>query len=969
MGDAVKTYFTPEEKSAFVRFLEQQKSAGGLDELRAILLPVAEHAALAELQANWLYESMMAKPGAEPGASDERRLIELQGRRLKYSDLGRQIEAYWNVYPENPSKAQIFEQMIAAYHSAGDSAAELRLLSAAYARAPLGGNLQRRYFELLLANAPDRLVDLAGSAVIPEARFAAANFAVANGGSAVALRAVESGGRRLPPVWARAYTGLVGLYYGEADARVNTSFSQALGSMKIGDRLAAKGDRNQQLTGDTWFYYGSRYGEYLDVTKRPGGEDFHPAEVEGHPARASAYFTLAEYYRERAEPQRAISDYEHTLELNPLRADAHSRIAEIFWQQGKKDQAVAQWKRALEVFGRQQDSGRVPEEFWDSLAATLKEIGQRKALDAVRPEADRVLRTYIRRNGQYRAQPLLEAAVAASSDPSAGVAWVLDLSRAASDPATFLAQLVGEQWFPEAHKAALFDRIVADAENRASQAYGQAREAMLGELRNWEFRRLDYLLSRGLTEKARAAFDALPDEVRRANGSMVAPLEIRLAAQEGKLDSLLERYRREPDKAPPPEVLQNAASSLREKGNKVASQKLLEFFYTRQLEQRNLEASNFLGLAEIRLETGDTAGASRLLRRMTLVAGEPFETQMAAADLLQKYSRHAEAAEFVAERVQAVPWDADARIRLARAQIAAGKDRAAAVAALHAVAASKDAAYASRSDAALLLGQNKAAAPLAGSAELDLLVKNAAPAPTAAEQPFFYRARVEATRGTADPAARVQLLLGAIALNPDAPPEARVWLEHAAVETSHYPLAVAAIRPTLEAGGLRYVLQRAESGEGEEEQPRRARRRAVFAEAGSPERDYFAQQFLSGTSLSDAERSSAARDLAAALEKLGQLGTAETFLRVAYALQPDEKARAGLRQSLDRLEANATRRAENARRRPVLSQNLEQPNVVRPRLGSQARPTSNVRGPTSRLVSGVERWTLGVGRPANGGVQ
>ena len=50
----------------------------------------------------------------------------------------------------------------------------------------------------------------------------------------------------------------------------------------------------------------------------------------------------------------------------------------------------------------------------------------------------------------------------------------------------------------------------------------------------------------------------------------------------------------------------------------------------------------------------DTAQTLALLRRMNLVAGQPFENLDAAAALLEKTGHPAEAVEFRAARVQAV---------------------------------------------------------------------------------------------------------------------------------------------------------------------------------------------------------------------------------------------------------------------------------------------------------------------------
>ncbi len=50
--------------------------------------------------------------------------------------------------------------------------------------------------------------------------------------------------------------------------------------MTVGARIGKATDRDQQLAGDEWFYYGGRYGEYLSATKQAGSEDYLPAMVE-----------------------------------------------------------------------------------------------------------------------------------------------------------------------------------------------------------------------------------------------------------------------------------------------------------------------------------------------------------------------------------------------------------------------------------------------------------------------------------------------------------------------------------------------------------------------------------------------------------------------------------------------------------------------------------------------------------------
>jgi len=88
----------------------------------------------------------------------------------------------------------------------------------------------------------------------------------------------------------------------------------------------------------------------------------------------------------------------------------------------------------------------------------------------------------------------------------------------------------------------------------------------------------------------------------------------------------------------------------------------------------SFNAANFLGLAEIRLASGDTPGALDLLHRLVAVVGNPLENLDPAAALLEKAGHNAEAIEFLDPLVKSAPWDASYRLRLAKARIAAGRD-------------------------------------------------------------------------------------------------------------------------------------------------------------------------------------------------------------------------------------------------------------------------------------------------------
>ncbi len=135
---------------------------------------------------------------------------------------------------------------------------------------------------------------------------------------------------------------------------------------------------------------------------------------------------------------------------------------------------------------------------------------------------------------------------------------------------------------------------------------------------------------------------------------------------------MLAGYRAEPQSIPPADLLRTAAREFFEAGDKQSARKILELVFAREIEEHKLVAANFLGLAEIRLAAGDTAGALDLLRRLVVAVGSPFENLDPAAALLEKTGHNAEAVEFLEQLVKSAPWDSSFRLRLAKAKLAAG---------------------------------------------------------------------------------------------------------------------------------------------------------------------------------------------------------------------------------------------------------------------------------------------------------
>src|SRR5271166_1908925 len=348
MGHAGNTYFTPEERLAFASFAESKRKGMDLDDLEKFAIPLAESAALAEQEADWRFEAMMQRAALPNMSSDLRPFVDLQRRRGRFAELGQQLEQYAAALPPKFRYAP-YPEAADAYRAAGDSQNELRILSniSAYS---LDEPHQRRLFQLLMEQRPQDLVAIAATWNHP-AGEKAASYIIANGGPIWSRAAVLARGRARPPVWTKSYVALTGLYYAEPVADVNHAFLGALGGTlgddTIGQRLAKPVDREQQLAGNTWFYYGSRYGNYLGATKQGSPDDYLPAVLEQSPASSSGYLTLAEYYAESGDSQSAIADYNHALELSPHRPDVYDNLAVAYYKTGDRTAAVAQWKQAF----------------------------------------------------------------------------------------------------------------------------------------------------------------------------------------------------------------------------------------------------------------------------------------------------------------------------------------------------------------------------------------------------------------------------------------------------------------------------------------------------------------------------------------------------------------------------------------------------------------------------------------------
>jgi hypothetical protein len=240
------------------------------------------------------------------------------------------------------------------------------------------------------------------------------------------------------------------------------------------------------------------------------------------------------------------------------------------------------------------------------------------------------------------------------------------------------------------------------------------------------------------------------------------------------------------------------------------------------------------------------------------------------------------------------------------------------------VALADEIPYAVRVEAAKLLRAAGGAPPPLGPVELSLLASAPPLLPQAASKPFFHAARLAAAESATSNAERARLLWEAIAIAPDAP-GARLPLFRAARQSGEHHLAVAALMPLLDATGLGYALRQPDSILREDTGLHRN------ARAGGQQR-WQGIAFLATEALPAGESARIAAAVADSVERIGRWQAAEMLYALALESEPAPEDRPAMQLAKDRVSAALELRAENARRRPQISKNLDQDRLVRPRL-------------------------------------
>jgi tetratricopeptide (TPR) repeat protein len=905
MGNAAGEFYTPEEKDQFAAWLKNSCASANYADVIAYCLPTADAAGLTQLTAELRWR--LVQGSAQQRSAQRESWIRLEEQRGQTEEAAAMLE---KLAPNLPAKERpaIWQRTADLYRKSGDGAAELRVIGHLAETTTLDDEMQQRFYQLLLARDPARLIALAGN------EDSAAQFVVRHGSRAQAVAAVAARSPSRAPVWGSAYTALTGLYQGEFDPAIGRAFSTALGADEtIGDRIAHPADRNQQIAGETWFYYGSRYGEFLDAANDSRAEDYLPSELEHTPQSPSAYVQLADYSEQKGRADAALNDDELSIELKADQPAVLDRIATIEWKQGRQPDALSAWSEAVKLLAAEIDAKPVPEAFWGDFSRVVKSVTAHGQYETIRGLVDNLLRAYIARNGDYQSQSLIESAYHANGD---SVDWLLSITGSASDQEGLLESLIessrhaGAGWIGKGQIPVLLRRVL-ELEEKSAEAHPDQNQWSLDQARR---RLVAALVEEKEFAQARDLLARVPAQIRLSGDWLPAVLAV--AEADGTLKQLLGDWQKPGNKTPALSDLQSAAAHLDDAGKR----SVMRYVYERSLAMRDFSAPNFLGLAAIDLDEGDTSGALELLNRMTLVSGDMDADRDATAHLLEDRKKPAEAIPFLRLLAEDAPWNSSYRVRLGAALVAVNSADTEALGLLKTAAADPKALYADRIAAARALKGH--GAPESGSGELQLIAGTGCPSAVDAAKPFFVAARAAAASCSSDVKARERLLRDALAI---APTDGAVRLDYiwAAFAAGMDSRALVAAEPLLQSG----------SGYDSPEDLTTDDDAATDDDATPAEgREAGQEKALSTATLSPGDAVRFFLLAVRAEERRHDLQQASTIVQSALGNVHDPALRKPFELEQKRIADELAREAQNDRRVPNVHEELVQERLVRTRL-------------------------------------
>ena len=305
---------------------------------------------------------------------------------------------------------------------------------------------------------------------------------------------------------------------------------------------------------------------------------------------------------------------------------------------------------------------------------------------------------------------------------------------------------------------------------------------VISELQQAELEYVQYLIAQQRWGEAWTRLQAI-----QPAGKRPADLLLKTAALSGHLNQLLAAYKQQPETASSGEQVLRIAADVQQLGQRDLALTIQEFEYGRELQAGSAPAAAYFGMARVRFAQKKNDQALSLIRRVTWSVGAPFENLKTAVGELEAAGLKSEAAQYAGEWQKAEPWNDEAHLAAARLR---GDPKG-----VDAVRRSTTAEYYLRVKAARTL--RDLGVPEAGTNELAVLTHKTVIV-AEAEQPYAFEARLDAASFSAIPGQKVKLYGEAIAIDPSQQ-EARWLLASAALTDRQETFGLAVFQTVMNA--------------------------------------------------------------------------------------------------------------------------------------------------------------------------
>jgi cellulose synthase operon protein C len=681
----VKKYSTGDELNVLESKLLALNAVSNNEQRSKRLLPFAQAAGLAKSEEQLLRQ--LVHEGYDSSTShystNRENLRRFYLDRHEYAACAKFLEAEWRKYRHHADYRNELLQVAEAYRLAGLHDNELVILREYYAfgrNTALEAEPVERYLTLLYEK--NLREELKSSAVTAD--LTAANFFVKRRDRELATLAIESLSKTQDPVWKTIHLAMLGKELGINEPGVKELFVAGLDLRTIGESIDTRGDSTSSLLGDDWFFYGTRYGEYLWNIHADDAPYYLVADLEGAPLRSERQDQLGSWYLNTAKlNEPALNHFELAAELDPKNPNYQDHIAEALYANGKKDEAIALWKSLLaaqtpsnyllvcEAASNHDFMSVVDADIEKYLTTQIGKYGAAGLND--------LIETYLENVPAEKRKALLPRWITAAPAPKEFSSALLEISALDQDDRTlvyiqtanylktWMRSAAGNEIEVARNQWVIWNYLAASEylENKQYQLTNEVTKEALDELKRISetntprVQKLTLLHAQSLLrlEKTDEAVDLLGKYV---HGDITDPAQLESAA----IDD--EKYLK-------------VNELLRDEGHPAEAALILEEMYQRKLLAGVTDSSIFIGLAQIRLDQNKNHEALQYLNRMIYSSPENLDNFHLAAELLEKNKQFTEALNLRNELKKRKSWDEANLIQIAEDLSATGNAKDAAI--------------------------------------------------------------------------------------------------------------------------------------------------------------------------------------------------------------------------------------------------------------------------------------------------